>query len=306
VIIRHQQTANFTTLGNAVFDDARLSLDEMGLLAWLLSRPHDWEIRRPALMRRHKIGTVKLGRDGLRRIIRKLMKTGWCRAEKTRLSNGTFSVTYVIRDEPGPEMSEEEVIEALSLVSSEADDDSEEAESDPVPPDEPPTSQPGVAAPGVAERPWSLIKDLPNTDLPNTDSTKAPPLWRDIRAAWPSGDILSPLACEKLFAALSPDDRQQAIEAVSPYLANCRAKNRKLCDLSTYLKERRFKGNLAIPVTSYAILGNTPQASRWLDYTIGIGQPTDFMRDCWRHGKAWYARTEWPPPLPVDAKQKAG
>lgn len=305
MIIRRRHSANFTTIGNELFDDARLSLDDIGLLSWLLSRPNDWEIRRPALMRRHKIGAVKLGREGLRRIIRNLMKTGWCRAEKTRLSNGQFSVIYEIRDEPGPEMSEEEVIQALSLVSSEADDDSEEAESDPMPPDKTTVAPPEVAAPVVAGRPWSLIKDLPNTDSTNTDSTKAPALWSNLRKAWPSTDILSPLACEKLFAALSPDDRQRAFEAVSPYLANCRARNRKLCDLSTYLKEKRFKGNLAVIAPEVPILGNTPQASRWLDYRIDLGEPTSFMRECWKLGKPWYAPTEWPPPLPASASPPA-
>jgi hypothetical protein len=299
VIIRRRHTANFTIIGNALFDDERLSLDEIGLLAWLRSKPHDWEIRRPALMRRHKIGAIKLGREGLRRIIRNLMKTGWCRAEKTRLSDGTFSVVYEIRDEPGPEMSEEEVIQALSLVSSEADGDSEEAESDPQPPDDPPPAPPEVAGPVVAGRPWSIIKDLPNTDSQNTDSTKAPAVWSRLRAAWPSSDVLSPLACEKLFAALSPDERQRAFDGIGPYIANCRAKNRKLCDLSTYLKERRFNGNLAVPVKTFPIFRNTPQAFRWRDYMVAVGRRTSFMDECWQQGKPWHAESEWPPPLPA-------
>jgi hypothetical protein len=298
MIIRRRHTSNFTTIGNELFEDTRLSLDEIGLLGWLLSRPNDWEIRRPALMRRHKIGTVKLGREGLRRIIRNLMKTGWCRAEKTRLSNGTFFVVYEIRDEPGPEMSEEEAIEALSLVSSEADDDLEEAESEPLPPDKPVTAQPVVAEPVVASRPWSSIKDLPNTDSPRTDSTKAGVVFADLVKIWPSSDILSPLACEKLFASLSPDDRQRAVDGVAPYLTNCRARNRKLCDLSTYLKEKRFNGNLAVVTSSFDIFGNTPQASRWLEYRHALGLPNSYLHECWRHGKPWRAETEWPPPLP--------
>lgn len=296
MIIRRHHTANFTTIGNALFDDVRLSLDDIGLLVWLLSRPHDWEIRRPALRRRHKIGAKKLGAEGIRRIIHNLMKTGWCRAEKIRLSNGTFSVTYEIRDEPGPEMSEAEVIEALSLVSSEADDASDEEDIDPVPPDKPPPTSPELASQLRQGVRGPVIKDLPNTDSPNTDSTKAPPLWREFRKLWPSGDILSPLACEKLFAALSPDDRQRAFDGVSPYLKNCHARQRKVCDLSTYLKERRFKGNLAVAQTTFAIHRGTPQACRWLEYRKAIGEPTAWMESLWREGKPWYAPTEWPPP----------
>src|SRR5436853_6269084 len=113
MIIRRKHTANFTTIGNALFDDERLAADEVGILAWLLRQHNDWEVRRPALMRRWNIGSVSM-----KRIINNWMRFGWCQAKKTRLSNGTFSIIYEIRDEPGPELSEEEIRDALSLVSS--------------------------------------------------------------------------------------------------------------------------------------------------------------------------------------------
>ena len=39
MIIRRRHTANFTTIGNALFNDRRLELDEIGLMGYLLSRP---------------------------------------------------------------------------------------------------------------------------------------------------------------------------------------------------------------------------------------------------------------------------
>ncbi len=44
-------------------------------------------------------------------------------------------------------------------------------------------------------------------------------------------------------------DKQQAYQAIESYIANYKTKNRKLCDLSTYLKERRFVGKLELPTT---------------------------------------------------------
>ena len=63
MILKRRHTANFTTIGNGAFDDERLKLDELGILTWLLSRPENWEVRRPQLRKRFKIG-----RDALRRI----------------------------------------------------------------------------------------------------------------------------------------------------------------------------------------------------------------------------------------------
>ena len=115
MIIRRLHTANFTTIGNVLFEDERLAADEVGILAYLLSRPHDWEVRRPALMRRWG-----MGRDAIERVVSNLVRYGWCIARKDRLPNGTFFMIYEIRDEPGPTLTDEQVRQALSLVSSEA------------------------------------------------------------------------------------------------------------------------------------------------------------------------------------------
>ncbi len=294
MIIRRRHTKNFTIIGNELFNDERLALDEVGLLGFLLSQPNDWEVRRPALRKRWKVG-----RDGIKRIIDNLIRTGWCRAEKTRLSNGTFSIVYTICDEPGPSLSDEEVRRALSLVSSEAAEEpyASDADESPEPCAQPPTCQPALDHRILDGRQW---QESLNTDSTNTNPTKAPaPIWRDLRAAWPPGDILSPLKCEQLFAALSLADRQLAIDGSGPYLANCRARNRKVCDLSTYLKERRFVGKLAVVSTTFPTMGGTPQAFRWLAYRKAVGEQTGYMEDCWRQGKPWYAPSEWPPAIPL-------
>jgi hypothetical protein len=168
VIIRRRHTANFTTIGNALFEDQRLAADEVGILAYLLSRPHNWEVRRSALMRRWRIG-----REATKRIITNLIRTGWCRAEKTRLGNGTFHIVYEIRDEPGPTLSDDHVRGALSLVSSGVATAAEPADlgqADLLETGPPATGQPSPVNQGVVTRSWSIEEDLLKTELPNTES----------------------------------------------------------------------------------------------------------------------------------------
>src|SRR5579871_5191322 len=113
MIIRRKHTANFTTIGNALFNDERLDADVLGVLAYPRSKPEDWEVKPVQLRKR-----FRLGRDSMRRIIRTGIRFGWVVARVTRLSNGTVSVIYEVRDEAGPELSEDEARSALSLVSS--------------------------------------------------------------------------------------------------------------------------------------------------------------------------------------------
>ena len=152
MIIRRKHTANFTTIGNALFNDERLQADEIGIIGYLLSRPHDWEVRRPQLAKR-----FRYGREAMKRVMWNGMRFGWIVAQKTKLSNGRFSTIYEIRDEPGPELSDDEIRTALSLASSEAggsnfDSDGAEQSPDVEPPDtgDPPhTGHPGVGQPAT-------------------------------------------------------------------------------------------------------------------------------------------------------------
>jgi hypothetical protein len=178
MIIRRKHTANYTTIGNALFNDERLKADELGVLAFLLSRPHHWEVRRPALQRRFKIG-----RDLMRRILRNLIQLGWVRAELARRPNGTICVEYEVRDEPGPELTADEARSALSLESSDAgpgescddgmaDESAPEpgSEADPDPPDPPPAGDgsPLTGQPSAAGR----LRQIPPGILEKNDSAK--------------------------------------------------------------------------------------------------------------------------------------
>lgn len=237
MIIRRRHTANFTTIGNVLFEDERLAADEVGILAYLLSRPHDWEVRRPALMRRWN-----MGRDAIKRVISNLVKCGWCRPEKTRLANGTFHVIYEIRDEPGASLTDEEVRRALSLVSGEAvsdDIDGSSDRSDAVPGTaEPPTENPSWMGghPSLADpSPGRAYVDnisIQNNDLPRTDSTqkiereherakeKHALNLAEFKRRWPTIAADDQNRIDNAWFALTPDEGEAALAGIAPFLEN--------------------------------------------------------------------------------------
>lgn len=229
MIIRRRHTANYTTIGNRLFEDERLAADEVGVLAYLLSRPHDWEVRRPALMRRWNIGVV-----AIKRIVHSWMRTGWCRAEKVRLPNGTFYVVYEIRDEPGEELSDEQIRQALSLVSSEAGHDEFRAENPPDVPDStasPPLCQRGVDDQGVATDGWP-IKDNTNNGLPREESyqkaereaarlkEKHALNLAEFKRRWPTIAADDQTKVDNAWFALSFDEGDAALAGITPFLEN--------------------------------------------------------------------------------------
>lgn len=304
MIIRRKHTANFTTIGNALFNDERLEADELGILAFLRSKPHDWDVRRPALARRFRIG-----RDSIKRIVHSWLRTGWCVARKTRLANGSFHVIYEIRDEPGPELSEEEIKAALTLVSSGAGhDQSEEQDAIEHPPDPlpPPTenpswgaAQPSLAQPSPADPPVAY-KTLQNTDSQRKESTKRLVEFADVKQKWPSENLLSEVASQQAFLALGDAEKEGCLDGIAAYLADCKTQNRKVCDLTTYIRERRWERFAAKqPKASVVLIKHgTPQWQRWFEHYLTIGDEQKYrtMESRAQRDLPYDAPSEWPPP----------
>jgi hypothetical protein len=269
MILRRRHTANFTTIGNALFDDERLAADEVGILVYLLSRPHNWEVRRPALMRRWELGPVTM-----KRIVRNWMRTGWCQAKKVRLKSGRFCILYDIYDEPGKELSDDEIREALSLVSGEASaDDSvsempdNEANYDP----SPPLSPPGVADHLVVDEGWP-IRDITNTELPNTDSTQKIERERarekekhalnlaEFKRRWPTAASDDQATIDAAWFDLSPQDGDDALAGIVPFLENLKRDRRTHVPAGwKYLRQRRW--TLLAPAKTQAPPSGYPRDS---------------------------------------------
>ena len=98
MIIRKKHSKNFTVLPNSIYDRGELSLEAIGLLCFLVSRPKDWDIRHDSLRRKFCISRERLGR-----IFRELIGAGYLQreGEQPRDDLKRFSVYgYIVRDEP--------------------------------------------------------------------------------------------------------------------------------------------------------------------------------------------------------------
>lgn len=307
MIIRRKHTSNFTTIGNALFNDERLQPDEVGIIGYLLSRPHDWQVRRPSLARR-----FGYGREAIRRVIMNCMRCGWIVGVPTRLANGTFHVVYEIRDQPGPELSEDEVRRILSLRTSDmaADVETEdeiEAKDEEV--NAPPTGYPSTVDPSTGNPSPAIYKDSLNTEsTKNSHPQKGGCDFRDVKAKWPIEHVLSPVVCERLHLELCDADQDAVRRAIEPYLADCKKHTRKVCDLATFYRERRFEkfAARADSAALYVVKRGTPQAFRWAEYYRRTDPAKHTALERWLTDRGQYTTpSEWPPGLPAQRLAQA-
>lgn len=307
MIIRRKHTSKFTTIGNILFNDERLQADEVGIIGYLLSRPDDWQVRRPALARR-----FKYGRDAIKRVMWNAMRTGWIVARKSQLSDGRIFTLYEIRDEPGPTLSDDEIRAALSLGSSEVETDSdtegeERREDGEV--NSPAPCKPALADPALADSSVAIYKDSLSTESTKYSPTqKGGCAFSDVKAKWPIEHVLSPVVCERLHLELSESDQIAVLRAVEPYLADCKKLTRKVCDLATFYRERRFEkfAGRADAALLHVCRRGTAQAFRWGEYYRRTDPAKFETFERWMANRGQYTTpSEWPPGLPQKAAGEA-
>lgn len=85
----------FTRIDNRIFDDTQLSLDAMGVLVYLLSKPDDWTIRD-----KHLKNHFSIGRKRLDRIMGELKTCGYLKRWQYRGKNGRFATKSQIYEHP--------------------------------------------------------------------------------------------------------------------------------------------------------------------------------------------------------------
>ena len=66
MIQRTPRRNNFTTIGNGIFMENALSFEAMGLLAYLLSKPDNWQVHVQALVRATEGTAQKRGENKIR------------------------------------------------------------------------------------------------------------------------------------------------------------------------------------------------------------------------------------------------
>lgn len=308
MIIRRRHTKSFVTLENQLVRDRRLSLDEHGMLHYLLSLPDDWEVSRVNCARFWDIG-----RDKAARIFRSLRKFGWAQVERVHAEDGTFlGVRWIITDEPGEEVSDEVL-----------DQETDEKEMPGRPaslPDDHDTENPEHGSPVArvtrsAEKAYhgdyidSTKTDSEENRIPQTGareksdqgSEEPLPTFGGLAKQWPPDHILSRVAAEQVWHRLGRLAQRTANSAAPRYLDDCRVNSRKVCDLTTYLREERFERFAAIRTassTKYLAKPNSPQWYRWRDHLKATGQSVAFMEAQAAKGTGWSTSSEWPPASP--------
>jgi hypothetical protein len=93
-VIRRAQEGQFTIMPNATVRDPRLSLDALGLLLRLVSRPPNWETRPKSVMRECGIGDSRW-----RRLSGELVRAGYLTREQERQEDGTWQWVYTVYQE---------------------------------------------------------------------------------------------------------------------------------------------------------------------------------------------------------------
>lgn len=317
MIIKRRATRQFVQLENALVRDRRLTLDEHGMLHYLLSLPNDWEVTQVKCARFWNIG-----RDKCSRIFRSLRRTGWAQYERLYADDGVtlMGTRWIIGDEPGPEPS------AATLAT---EDETEAVDS---PADEPtaaPESQgPDALASSRRETPFPTVgppdnrvsresgnkapkeerKNLEQIDSTNTtvepsrdDDGEPPPLFGEALRLWPVGNVASAYACERVFAKFTDKMKRDAFNGIKPYLEDCRAKgHNRICDLRTYLDERRFERFVNKPAgrSLFVVKRGTPQAMRWREHFDRFApHRLPMFEETMRTRGEYTTESEWPPPL---------
>lgn len=91
MIIKSKQSSNYTVLPNDVFNQ-NFSVEAIGLLAYLLSLPHDWVVYKKNLSDK-----LNLGREKLDRIFKELIEKGYIISVEKRIS-GKITYEHTVYD----------------------------------------------------------------------------------------------------------------------------------------------------------------------------------------------------------------
>lgn len=95
-VVRREYTGNYAVVLNSTADDENLKADALGVLVYLLAKPHDWQVNIANLRKR-----FGLGRNRVYDILGELAEAGYVLRSQGRNREKRFGdVEYVIFDSP--------------------------------------------------------------------------------------------------------------------------------------------------------------------------------------------------------------
>lgn len=148
-IIRTKRRDNFTIINNDIIN-AKMSLQALGLLVFLLSKPDDWKIQKKSLSK-----NFKNGRDATNTAFNELIDLGYIETVQVRQEGKFKSVNYLVYDQPEPQTGNQYTVGEKSPQ-----------------PEKPSTEKPSTEKP-YTENP-SLLNTIDNKDGLNKNSSLNP------------------------------------------------------------------------------------------------------------------------------------
>lgn len=96
-VLRQHHTRDFTVIPNALLQDQRLSLRDVGLLVWMLSKPEDWKFTKKTIL-------AEIRQDGdrsLQAAVKNLQDTGYLTITRGDRKMGKLAESiWTVYDEP--------------------------------------------------------------------------------------------------------------------------------------------------------------------------------------------------------------
>ena len=200
MIQRTPRRNNFTTIGNGIFMENALSFEAMGLLAYLLSKPDNWQVHVQALVRATEGTAQKRGENKILALLRELIGAGYI----TRKRQSSGKMDYYVYDEPQGEPSADTTPDSGSC----AENVSQPIENKPQP-SKPHVAKPHVAFEGVlinteGQQELKLNKDGRGANaLARATPPAEPPPPPDPRPEPPAPPVAKPARFEPLAALLA-------------------------------------------------------------------------------------------------------
>ena len=96
-VLKQRHTKDFTVIPNALLQDHRLSLRDVGLLIWMLSKPLDWKFTKKNIL-------AEISNDGERSVqaaVKKLQETGYLTITRAGRKKGKLAESiWTVYDAP--------------------------------------------------------------------------------------------------------------------------------------------------------------------------------------------------------------